>query len=74
MSPENRRLRRLLLMICIAVYLAGMAVVIGVAKISPLRAITDVRYALGAYCAISITCLLSMIIFSRKIGAAKGPH
>lgn len=67
MSPENRKLRRILLIICIAVYLAGMTVVIEVARGSPLGAITDARYALCAYCAIIATCIASMVFFSRRV-------
>jgi multidrug transporter EmrE-like cation transporter len=67
MSPENRKLRRILLIICIAVYLAGMTVVIEVARWSPLGAITDVRYALCAYCGIIVTCIASMVFFSRRV-------
>jgi multidrug transporter EmrE-like cation transporter len=70
MSPENRNLRRLLLIACLASYLVAMAVVIQVARGSPLRAITDVRYALCAYCGVVVTCLVSMILFSRRIKAA----
>ena len=67
MSAENRRLRRLLLVICIAVYLAGMTLVIEVARSSPLRAITEVRYALCAYCGIVAVCIASMVFFSRRV-------
>ena len=67
MSPENRKLRPILLFICIAVYLAGMIVVIEVARGSPLRAITDVRYALCADCAIIVACIASMVFFSRRV-------
>jgi hypothetical protein len=49
------------------VYLIGMIVIIGVAKDSPLRVITDVRYALGAYCAIDVTCIVSMLVFFRSV-------
>jgi hypothetical protein len=74
MTPEDRKLRRTLLIICMAVYLAGMGLVIEVAGGSPLRAITEVRYALGAYCGIALTCLVSMVLFSRRItAAARGP-
>ena len=71
MSPQNRKLRRILLFICIAVYLAGMTVVIDVARGSPLGAITDVRYALCAYCAIVVTCIASMVFFSRRVETEK---
>lgn len=70
MSPKNRTLRPLLLIVCIGVYLAGMAVVIAVAKGSPLRAITDVRFSLGAYCAIVASCLIAMIFFLNRVEAA----
>jgi multidrug transporter EmrE-like cation transporter len=74
MTPEDRKLRRTLLIICMAVYLAGMGLVIEVARGSPLRAITEVRYALCAYCGIALTCLVSMVLFSRRItAAARGP-
>lgn len=74
MTPEDRKLRRTLLIICMAVYLAGMGLVIEVARGSLLRAITEVRYALGAYCGIALTCLVSMVLFSRRItAAARGP-
>jgi len=73
MIPADRKLRRTLIIVCVAVYLAGMGAVIDVAKAAPLRAITDVRYALGAYCAIALTCLVSMVWFSRRIAAADGP-
>jgi len=67
MSPENRKLRRILLIVCIAVYLAGMSAVIEAARWSPLRAITDVRYALCAYCGIIAACIASMVFFSRRV-------
>jgi hypothetical protein len=70
MSPTSRTLRPLLLIVCIAVYLAGMGVVIGVARGSPLRAITDVRFALCAYCGIVATCLIAMIVFLNRVAAA----
>jgi hypothetical protein len=70
MTPEDRKLRRTLLIVCVAVYMAGMALVIEVARGTPLRAITEVRYALCAYCAIALTCLVSMVVFSRRIAAA----
>ena len=44
-----------------------MTVVIEVARASPLRAITDVRYALCAYCAIIVACIASMVFFSRRV-------
>ena len=70
MTPEDRKLRRALLIVCMAVYLMGMAVVIEAARGSPLGAIIEVRYALCAYCAIALTCLVSMVVFSRRIAAA----
>jgi hypothetical protein len=70
MNARSRTLRPLLLIICIGVYLTGMAVVIGVAKGSPLRAITDVRFALCAYCGIVVTCLAAMIFFLNRVAAA----
>jgi multidrug transporter EmrE-like cation transporter len=70
---KDRKLRRTLLIVCVAVYLAGMAVVIEAAKGAPLRAIIEVRYALCAYCGIALTCLVSMLLFSRRISAAAGP-
>jgi hypothetical protein len=70
MSAEIRKLRRLLLIICIIVYLAGMLVLIVVAKGSPLLAITDVRYALGTYCCVIVTCIFCMVLFSRRVSAA----
>jgi multidrug transporter EmrE-like cation transporter len=69
MSPENRKLRRLLLILCILVYLAAMTVLIEVARRSPLLAITDVRYPFAAYCCVIATCLVSMIFFSSRVSA-----
>jgi uncharacterized membrane protein len=67
MNPADRKLRRVLFFICLAVYLAGMAVIIGVEISRPLRAITDVKYALGAYCLIVATCLAAMFAFSHRL-------
>jgi hypothetical protein len=70
MNPADRKLRRLLFFTCLAVYLAGMAVIIEVEISRPLRAITDVKYALGAYCLIVGTCLATMFIFSHRLDSS----
>jgi hypothetical protein len=67
MGLVNRNLRRSLLLFCTAVYAAGMITIIEVARGSPLRVITDVKYALAAYCCVVVSCIGSMLLFSRRV-------
>jgi multidrug transporter EmrE-like cation transporter len=60
-------LRRMLLAICIGAYVVGMLVLIGAARESVLRPLLEVRYALFAYCATVIVCIVSMVIFARRV-------
>jgi multidrug transporter EmrE-like cation transporter len=71
-DEENatRVFSRLALGLCVLVYGSAMVTLILVARQSALRVITDVKYPLLAYLAIVVTCLVCMVIFSRRASRA----
>jgi hypothetical protein len=72
-AAEHEWLRRVLLCICTAVYLAGMGGLVVIGADRPVEAVLNAPYALLAFCCISFTCLVAMVLYVRKVPLASQP-
>jgi len=72
-ADETRRFGRAALGLCVSVYALAMVMLILLARQSALRVITDVKYPLLAYLAIVVTCLVCMVLFSRRASRTGAP-
>jgi hypothetical protein len=59
--------RRVLMIVCMLVYFAGIGMLIVIGADNPLRVLLEVRFALLAFCCIAVTCLAVMVAFVRRV-------
>jgi multidrug transporter EmrE-like cation transporter len=69
-ADETRTFGRVALSLCVLVYALAMVMLILLARQSALRVITDVKYPLLAYLGIAVTCLVCMVLYSRRANRA----